>query len=213
MTSRLPRGTNLTGNKYGRLTVVGLLGKNKKKSYVWECKCECGSTIYRDASTLHCGRVKSCGCLVKLVNTRHGLSRSYIYTTWRQMLCRCYVPTNCNYKNYGARGITVCDRWRSSFKAFVFDMGHRPSPTHSLDRIDTLGNYTPENCRWATNKEQSNNKRNNVLLLFRDKMLSMQDVYKLSGTRTPLKTVYSRLRRGWPLNDALELPRYGHYGK
>lgn len=158
------RFVNITGNRYGRLVVVSYLGK-KGKSHLWNCRCDCGQEKIIYANNLKKGDSKSCGCLqkeiVSIKNTTHGMTETPMYDVWQSMKWRCVNPENHNYKHYGGRGITVCERWLHSFENFFADMGLRPSPELSIDRIDNNGNYELSNCRWATKGEQNSNTRRN----------------------------------------------------
>ena len=119
-------------------------------------KCECGNDKVATAINVRANRVKSCGCLSK----KHGKCGTEIYSVWTGMKSRCYYEKNENYINYGARGIKVCERWKSSFINFYEDMGDKPSAKHQLDRIDNDGDYDPFNCRWVTPSENCLNRRN-----------------------------------------------------
>ena len=165
------RFLNLTGLTFGRLTVIEYKGSSPTGKKRWLCKCNCGSVSVATTSSLRKGSTRSCGCLHREImasrqkkpsSVRFSVSKHELYGTYRCMLDRCYVKTTTGYKNYGGRGIKVCDRWVDNENSFYEDMGERPKDM-SLDRIDTNGNYTPENCRWATYKVQSQNRRDNVL--------------------------------------------------
>jgi hypothetical protein len=163
----MPAFKDLTGRRFNRWTVLSCAGRSRGKSgnLIWLCRCDCGTIREVAGNNLPNGASKSCGCHNEEARrsrithglTRRGKPKPLEYSSWSSMIQRCTKPTNTKWHNYGGRGIRVCDRWRNSFEAFLEGMGPRPSPSHSIDRIDNDSNYEPGNCRWATPKEQRAN--------------------------------------------------------
>lgn len=167
---------DLTGQKLSRWTVISIAEKNRFGQSMWHCVCRCGTEKTVAADSLVREKSKSCGCLRRDVSAEffvtHGKCTTTEYFAWNSLLRRCLNSNHKGYDNYGGRGIGVCDRWNpekgGSFQNFFSDMGLKPSPKYSLDRINNNGNYEPENCRWATTKEQYDNRRVRKLDKFSD---------------------------------------------
>lgn len=160
----------IIGEKYWNLTPIEVIGRNKHGLLIYKCLCDCGKTTNVGSRYLTEGRIKSCGCRKA---KSYSLSKSPTYKSWISAKQRCVNAHNHNYKNYGGRGITMCDRWINSFANFLFDMGERPSKDYTLDRIDCNGNYEKSNCRWSDKKTQANNRRNNHLLKYKGSILTV----------------------------------------
>lgn len=189
---------DISGNKYSKLTVISYMGI----SY-WKCQCECGNISRVKTGDLKNGNTKSCGCTTK--NTKHNLSKTSEYVAWTDMKGRCNNSNYKNYKDYGGRGIKVHERWLNSFENFIEDMGNKPSKNYSLDREDNDGDYTPDNCRWVTIREQNLNKRNTLLFEY-------NNVAKpLSKWCEELNLNYREIKRRiktkkWDINMVLSIP-------
>ena len=155
----------MIGERYGKLVVVAASSERRHRKVLWQCACDCGGHTLATTGNLHSGNSKSCGCEKRQAwvraRTSHGHTRSRdqtrTYNSWMMMRTRCHNQNFPRWKEWGGRGITVCDQWRNSFETFLADMGERPDG-RTLDRIDNAGNYEPGNCRWATAKEQEANK-------------------------------------------------------
>lgn len=162
----MPRAINIAGETYGRLTVIAAaapLGRAR----AWHCRCSCGRQVVVRGSDMRQGKHLSCGCLqaerTSAANKRHGQSSTRLYWVWGSMIQRCTDEKCKSFANYGARGVTVCDRWMGSFEAFASDVGEKPGPGYSIDRINNDGNYEPGNVKWSTPEEQRRNQRNTRL--------------------------------------------------
>lgn len=159
---------NLLNQSFGNLTVISEYRKPNQKKAHWLCQCICGNTTIVTTSDLKRGHTKSCGCL-KLKNnnktSRKSVKSNRQYNIWQGMKSRCFQPTNKDYKNYGGRGITVCNEWKDNFMAFYeWSIANGYSDNLTIDRIDTNGNYEPSNCRWVDIKTQERNRRNNLYI-------------------------------------------------
>ena len=157
----------MTGQRFGRLTVVGQTEERQHRHVVWECHCDCGNTCFVMSSSLIHGSTKSCGCFMSeargVSRTTHHMSHEKIYLLWQGMKQRCFYQNNKAFKYYGGRGITVCDEWKDNFQAFydyVSKLPHYGEKGYSLDRINNDGNYEPGNVKWSTQTEQLMNRRN-----------------------------------------------------
>lgn len=199
---------DITGQKFGRLTAIKYLGIEKHKA-VWLCKCECGNTVEVPSNSLTCNNTKSCGCLhhdmMLKRNTKHNKRNTRLYNIWANMKQRCYNENNTAYKNYGERGIDVCDEWKDDFMAFHnWAMDNCYNDNLTIDRIDNDGNYEPENCRWVDRNQQARNKRNNVNYTINGVTRCLKDWCKIQ--RLNYGTVISRLHdSNWTIREALEL--------
>ena len=166
----MAKAIDLSGQKVNRLTVLNRVGTDSQRCAIWLCRCDCGKVVTVSSRHLKIGGVGSCGCIRNEAKSTHGerLSgnkRTKEYKTWTAIKQRCYNPKTIGYKNYGGRGIMVCDRWLNSYENFLADMGRAPSPKHTIERNNNDGNYERSNCRWATSKEQAQNRRTTKRLI------------------------------------------------
>lgn len=182
------------------------LSRESKKQTRGIFKCHCGEIFNSSFYSVFNSKQKSCGCARKgqkvLLRREHELKSEYC--SWLDMKGRCYRPKTQRYKNYGGRGISVCDRWINSFDNFLLDLGMKPSKDYSLERINVNGNYEPSNCKWATSEEQHNNKTTSVFIEYDGKKLTAAQwgrIYGLTGTN-----ILSRFRMGWDLDRVMNTP-------
>jgi hypothetical protein len=192
----------MIGKKFDRLVVLALSHRNAQGRIFWRCRCDCGNEAVVSGTNLRRGTTRSCNCLrAEVERGTHGLSHTPEYASWIQMLHRCNNPERTKYEYYGGSGITVCRRWLQ-FENFLADMGARPTPTHTLERKNNKRNYTPGNCRWATRKEQAQNRRNSVLLTYKGKTQTVAAWAEQLGKS--YGTIYTRHKVGWPVERILQ---------
>ncbi len=200
---------DLTGQRFGRLTVLEFVPNDKHHSY-WKCKCECGNTSIICISSLISGDTKSCGCLGDeqrkkngketgalngKKNIAHNKSHRRIHNEWLGIKKRCLNKNYLQYNLYGGRGITICDEWRNDFQAFYdWAMSNGYKENLTIERIDVNGNYEPSNCQWVDNKRQARNKRNNVIVSFQGEQICLAEAAERLGIS--YKTLWSRYNRG-----------------
>lgn len=201
---------DITGERFGRLVVlkrapdhVQASGRHRVR---WLCQCDCGNQTVANGDTLKAGGQVSCGCYnrerARETHLTHGESETRLYSIWLAMKRRCDAPNTTHYADYGGRGICVCEEWRGSyenFRSWAVESGY--DDTLSIDRVDTNGNYTPENCRWVGSVVQANNRRSNRRVTMQGETHTVTEWARILG-KNP-KTVFSRIYTGWPEEKAL----------
>jgi hypothetical protein len=209
-----PNKVDLVGQRFNRLLVIAETGRTPAKQTLWLCRCECGETTSTTTTKLRSGHSKSCGCLkaeaMSIMARRDGMhvgGRHRMFDSYAGMVARCTNENDEFFANYGGRGITICERWRhgeggkTGFHLFVKDMGPRPSARHSIDRKNNDGNYEPDNCRWATKKQQARNRRSNHLVECDGEPVALSEYCERKGLRFVL--INQRIGRGWSLERAV----------
>lgn len=191
---------DLTGQRFGRLTVLGVDDKNSKKTY-YSCLCDCGNVKTVRSDSLTCGAIRSCGCLKKEQDRKnleaahtHKQSGTRLYMTWQGIKGRCYNPHDTRYSRYGGRGIKVCDEWKHSFQNFyewAYASGYSDELT--IDRIDNDKDYCPGNCRWATQQQQARNRSTNIDITIGHSTRSLIEWCEIFDLE--YSTVYARYKR------------------
>lgn len=196
---------SLVGERHGHLVVKSTGARNARGKATWNCQCDCGGmsvvTTGNLKRTHRCGA--KCGFRVREAHGHGSPGKSPTYQSWLAMKNRCHGNPSESTKNYGDRGIVVCDRWRHSFENFLGDMGPRPEGTF-IERIDSNGNYELGNCKWATRKEQNRNKRNSHLFTFYGKTRTLAEWREIS--QVPQATISRRIAEGWSEKDAVWKP-------
>lgn len=202
------------GNKYGLLTVLRYSHNDNHGNKWWVCKCDCGKETVTNGCYLRNGDTRSCGCLLDTARgsakRTHGESSSRLYGTWMNMKWRCTKGHGNYTKNYGDRGIRVCDEWLNNFSAFrdwAYANGYDENAPYgqcTIDRIDVNGNYEPSNCRWVTMKEQANNTRRNIVLEFQNERHTVPEWANLTGISA--RIIRRRLSLGWGIKETLTTP-------
>lgn len=207
---------DLTGQRFGRLVVLSPSKTRKYGQAFWVCQCDCGTIKELPTESLKKGTSKSCGCLQKerasAANKKHGLYESRLYSIWANMIGRCDRPTSTGYKNYGGRGIRVCDEWHNfqSFMQWAKQSGYDPSLKFlkcSLDRIDANKDYSPDNCRWVDWETQQNNRRDTKKISYKGEQKTLAQFAKEYGIHS--STLRSRIKAGWSMENALTRPIQG----
>lgn len=198
---------DLTGQKFGRLTVIKRDKNDNRGQTRWLCQCQCGNLKIVRANHLKSGKIKSCGCynieILKKRSKTHGLIKTRIYSIWNRMKQRCTNPNNSAYKNYGGRGITICQEWIDDFLNFynwAIANGYRDDL--SIDRINNNKGYYPENCKWATKKQQARNRRNNHLITYNGETHCISEWAEIFNINE--KLLAERLRTGYKFETAIK---------
>lgn len=200
---------DLTGQRFGRLVVTGQGERTPTGIIRWKCVCDCGNTTLVCSGHLKAGAIKSCGCFRSETTTRratkHNECRSRLYNIWMKMRCRCKNPNDIDWHLYGGKGIRVCREWDESFESFRdWALNNGYSKELSIDRINGNKNYCPENCRWATAKEQANNISRNHIINYQGKEMTLSEAADIAAVS--YGTLKRRILCGWPAEPAIETP-------
>ena len=207
---------DIVGKKFGRLHVCSfshseIRGERKERKFFYECLCDCGQKCIAERKKIKSGNTRSCGCLRKeLVKSRrfkHGKEKTRLYRIWQCMKARCFYPKYSRYKYYGGRGITMCKEWKNDFKAFYdWSMANGYKEDLTIDRIDVNGNYEPSNCRWATLKEQANNRQHTRLVEYGNEIKPLSEWCEIK--QRSYRLIYSRIfQYNWDFERAFNTPK------
>lgn len=208
---------DIVGKRFGKLTVLEYAGKDKHRCKLFRCVCDCGKETITRKSRIIDGTVKSCGCMSSDVwskmTYKHGYARhgeyNRLYAIWSHMIDRCHNPKNPSYRNYGKRGITVCDEWKNDVNSFMeWANKNGYSDNLSIDRIDNNKGYSPDNCRWADRETQGNNKRNNIVLEYHGERKTITQWSKIIGISRG--TLAGRYYSGWSVEKILTEPLHNN---
>lgn len=203
-------GKDLTGKRFGRLTVLKQNGRDKKGYIIWRCKCDCGNECNVISRYLASNGTTSCGCYSREIHSAmlktHGHSHTRLHKMWSTMIGRCCYPNVHEYENYGGRGVKVCDDWLDypKFEEWALANGYNPKAKHgacTIDRIDTDKDYTPNNCRWVDMKTQQRNRRNNVRVEYNGETHCLSEWAEIVGIK--YVTLYKRFINGWAFENVL----------
>lgn len=209
----MPKSKDITGERYGKLVVTKMLGLNRRHKRLVQTDCDCGVTEHVVlANSLRSGTTKSCGCAkiiaVRKRCTTHGMKTranpAPEYAIWVALIARCHDPSAPAYPNYGGRGIAVCARWRASFVDFISDVGRRPEPHLTIERIDNAKGYEPGNCTWTTRSAQMNNTRLTTFVEYRGERVALTVLCRRLGV--DVANVRWRLKNRWSIEDAVREP-------
>lgn len=207
-----PKAKDLTGMRFGRLVVLSRAENSMTGKPMWNCLCDCGNECVKQGSALVSGDTKSCGCYNReklKARAKHGDAHGRLYSVWNMMKQRCGDQNNKSYKNYGQRGISVCEEWKNSYELFrdwALSNGYDANAkTHkcTIDRIDNNGNYCPENCRFVSATEQARNMRSNNIVTYKGQSKTLSEWSEETGIRAI--TIGDRLRHGWSVEEALTI--------
>ena len=208
---------DLTGKRFGKLVVIKRSHNERERHAKWICKCDCGNEHIASSNSLRSGGVRSCGCITIENHLTHGQTGSRLYNVWNSMKQRCFNPNCKEFKSYGGRGITMCSEWAkdfTNFKKWAEDSGYDSNAKRgqcTIDRIDVNGNYEPQNCRIATQKEQCNNTRKNIKVEIEGRFFTLNELSFVVGTS--YGTLHDRYRHHRKILNKSEEEKFAEYIK